>query len=36
MITKFHLLNYIQRNWGVLSVLGLACTILGTWEGLLA
>lgn len=24
-----------QRNFGVLSVLGLSCTILGTWEGLL-
>ncbi|CAI7672652.1 unnamed protein product [Penicillium pancosmium] len=25
--------NFIQRNWGALSVLGLACSILGTWEG---
>ncbi|KAJ5112667.1 hypothetical protein N7532_000712 [Penicillium argentinense] len=26
----------LKRNWGILSVVGLACTILGTWEGLLA
>ncbi|KAJ5684640.1 uncharacterized protein N7477_000985 [Penicillium maclennaniae] len=24
-----------QRNSGVLSILGLSCTILATWEGLL-
>lgn len=30
------LIGRLQRDWGVLSILGLACTILGTWEGLLA
>lgn len=24
-----------QRNFGILSILGFSCTILGTWEGLL-
>lgn len=28
-------LTSYQRNFGILSILGFSCTILGTWEGLL-
>lgn len=31
LITK----HSLQRNFGILSILGFSCTILGTWEGLL-
>lgn len=26
----------LQRNFGILSIIGLSCTILGTWEGILS